>query len=58
MSSSTSSFYDLKADLPGGKTYDFDELKGKVVLIVNVASQWYVNAQPVLSSGNYCVRVS
>jgi glutathione peroxidase len=39
MSSSTPSFYDLKADLPGGKTYDFDELKGKVVLIVNVASQ-------------------
>jgi len=34
-----SSFYDLKADLPGDKTYNFDELKGKVVLIVNVASQ-------------------
>lgn len=36
-----SSFYDLKAELPSGKTYDFDQLKGKVVLIVNVASKWY-----------------
>jgi peroxiredoxin len=35
-------FYDLKADLPGGKVYDFADLKGKVVLIVNVASQWWV----------------
>ncbi|KAI0925817.1 Glutathione peroxidase 2 [Taiwanofungus camphoratus] len=34
-----SSFYGLKAELPGGKTYDFEELKGKVVLIVNVASK-------------------
>ncbi|EIN09702.1 glutathione peroxidase [Punctularia strigosozonata HHB-11173 SS5] len=32
-------FYDLKAELPGGKVYDFADLKGKVVLIVNVASQ-------------------
>jgi peroxiredoxin len=32
-------FYDLKADLPSGTTYDFEDLKGKVVLIVNVASQ-------------------
>ncbi|KAL4064380.1 glutathione peroxidase [Scleroderma citrinum] len=37
--STAQSFYDLKADLPGGKVYDFDQLKGKVVLIVNVASQ-------------------
>ncbi|KAF9223749.1 glutathione peroxidase [Gyrodon lividus] len=37
--SSTTDFYDLKADLPNGKTYDFDQLKGKVVLIVNVASE-------------------
>ncbi|THG96236.1 hypothetical protein EW026_g5564 [Hermanssonia centrifuga] len=29
----------LKADLPGGKTFDFEELKGKVVLVVNVASK-------------------
>jgi len=36
------SFYDLKADLPGAKTFDFAELKGKVVLIVNVASEWRV----------------
>jgi len=34
-----SSFYTLKAEAPGGKTFDFAELKGKVVLIVNVASQ-------------------
>ncbi|KAF8554603.1 glutathione peroxidase [Imleria badia] len=39
MSSTTTTFYGLKADLPGGKTYNFDQLKGKVVLIVNVASQ-------------------
>ncbi|KZT29765.1 glutathione peroxidase [Neolentinus lepideus HHB14362 ss-1] len=32
-------FYDLKAELPGGKTLDFADLKGKVVLIVNTASQ-------------------
>jgi len=32
-------FYDLKAPLPGGKVFDFAELKGKVVLVVNVASQ-------------------
>ncbi|KIM27528.1 hypothetical protein M408DRAFT_329973 [Serendipita vermifera MAFF 305830] len=33
-------FYDLKMSLPGGKgVYTFDQLKGKVVLIVNVASQ-------------------
>lgn len=37
-----SSFYDLKADLPGGEKYDFATLKGKVVLIVNTASAWYV----------------
>jgi peroxiredoxin len=35
-----SGFHDLKADLPGGKTFSFAELKGKVVLIVNVASKW------------------
>ncbi|KAH7884428.1 glutathione peroxidase [Phlebopus sp. FC_14] len=37
--SPTTSFHDLKADLPGGKTYEFSQLKGKVVLVVNVASQ-------------------
>ncbi|RPD60101.1 glutathione peroxidase-like protein [Lentinus tigrinus ALCF2SS1-7] len=36
---SDSSFYTLKATLPGGKTYDFEQLKGKVVLIVNTASK-------------------
>lgn len=41
MSSTTPTFYDLKADLPGDKTYGFEQLKGKVVLIVNVASEWY-----------------
>ena len=35
-------FYDLKAELPGGKVYDFSQLKGKVVLIVNTASKWCV----------------
>lgn len=42
MSSSESaaqSFYDLKAELPSSDIYDFNQLKGKVVLIVNVASQ-------------------
>jgi len=33
-----SAFYDLKAPLPNGETYDFSTLKGKVVLIVNTAS--------------------
>jgi glutathione peroxidase-family protein len=35
------SFYDLKATLPGSKgEYDFSNLKGKAVLIVNTASKW------------------
>ncbi|KAG8704848.1 Glutathione peroxidase 2 [Ceratobasidium sp. 395] len=34
-----STFYDLKAASPRGE-YNFDQLKGKVVLIVNVASKW------------------
>lgn len=37
-----STFYSLKAELPSGKTYDFADLKGKTVLIVNTASKWYV----------------
>ncbi|KAH7913545.1 glutathione peroxidase [Hygrophoropsis aurantiaca] len=36
---SEAKFYDLKPELPNGNTYDFDQLKGKVVLIVNVASE-------------------
>jgi hypothetical protein len=37
-----SSFYALKADLPGtNKVYDFNHLKGKVVLVVNTASKWW-----------------
>nr|AGC26942.1 glutathione peroxidase [Polyporus umbellatus] len=35
----SSTFYSLKAQLPGGKTYDFEQLLGKVVLIVNTASK-------------------
>ncbi|EGN91914.1 hypothetical protein SERLA73DRAFT_191833 [Serpula lacrymans var. lacrymans S7.3] len=35
----TTTFYDLAAELPNGTTYDFDQLKGKVVLVVNTASQ-------------------
>lgn len=31
-------FYSLSAALPGNKTLDFADLKGKVVLIVNTAS--------------------
>jgi len=31
-------FYSLKAEQPGGKIFDFAELKGKTVLIVNTAS--------------------
>lgn len=35
-------FYDLEADLPGsgGKVLKMEECRGKVVLIVNTASQW------------------
>jgi peroxiredoxin len=36
------SFHDLKAELPNGSTFAFAELKGKVVLVVNVASKWFV----------------
>ncbi|KAF5327772.1 hypothetical protein D9619_004556 [Psilocybe cf. subviscida] len=36
---SESTFYTLKAELPSGKTFDFADLKGKTVLIVNVASK-------------------
>ncbi|KAL5525669.1 GPX2 [Sanghuangporus baumii] len=32
-------FYSLKAERPNGQVYDFEQLKGKVVLIVNVASK-------------------
>ncbi|WFD14645.1 glutathione peroxidase [Malassezia arunalokei] len=32
-------FYDLKAAMPQGKTFDFAQLKDKVVLIVNTASK-------------------
>lgn len=38
-----SEFYNLKTELPDGKTFDFEQLKGKVVLIVNTASKWYVS---------------
>jgi glutathione peroxidase len=37
-----SGFYSLKTELPDGKPYDFAALEGKTVLIVNVASKWYV----------------
>ncbi|KAI5122896.1 hypothetical protein M0805_007574 [Coniferiporia weirii] len=32
-------FYDLSAELPGDKQYNFEQLRGKVVLVVNVASK-------------------
>lgn len=41
--SNESGFHALKADLPAGDKYDFAQLKGKTVLVVNVASQWYVS---------------
>jgi hypothetical protein len=34
------SFYDLKTEMPGGKELEMADYKGKVVLIVNVASNW------------------
>jgi len=34
-----SEFYNLKTPLPGDNVYDFEQLRGKVVLIVNVASK-------------------
>lgn len=37
-----SGFYNLKPELPNGTPYDFEQLKGKVVLVVNVASKWCV----------------
>ncbi|CAE7148088.1 unnamed protein product [Rhizoctonia solani] len=37
--STMSTFYDLKAATPRSEEYSFDQLKGKVVLIVNVASK-------------------
>jgi glutathione peroxidase-family protein len=37
--SSATSFYDLKPLDKKGETFDFDQLKGKVVLVVNVASK-------------------
>jgi glutathione peroxidase len=38
-STTTASFYDLKATKPNGDTLPFDTLKGKVVLVVNTATQ-------------------
>ena len=38
-----SKFYELKAEKPNGTTFNLSELKGKVVLIVNVASQWCIS---------------
>ena len=37
---SDAGFYSLKATAPGNKPYEFEQLKGKVVLIVNTASKW------------------
>ncbi|KAK4050069.1 Glutathione peroxidase 2 [Microbotryomycetes sp. JL201] len=37
--SSVASFYDLKAERPSGKPYEFSSLKDKVVLVVNTASK-------------------
>ena len=40
---SKSGFYSLKAQLPNGNEYDFEQLRGKPVLIVNTASKWCVS---------------
>ncbi|KAI9142964.1 thioredoxin-like protein [Paraphysoderma sedebokerense] len=37
--STTSEFYNLKANLANKKPFDFSSLKGKVVVVVNVASK-------------------
>lgn len=37
-----SKFYSFHAKTLDGDDFDFSSLKGKVVLIVNVASKWYV----------------
>ncbi|KAM0788249.1 hypothetical protein ACM66B_001400 [Microbotryomycetes sp. NB124-2] len=37
--SSVASFYDLKAEQKSGKPYEFSQLKGKVVIVVNTASK-------------------
>jgi len=39
VTSAMTTFYDLKAEQPGNKVLNFADLKGKVVLIVNTASQ-------------------
>lgn len=57
---SMSSFHDLKAELPGGKVYDFQDLKGQVVLVVNVASKWCVmlsGSQDVTDFPNMAIGV-
>jgi hypothetical protein len=43
-----SGFYSLKAAQPGGTIFDFSQLKGKTVLIVNTASAWYVGLRILL----------
>ena len=53
--SATQSFYDLKAELPGGDVYDFEQLKGKVVLVVNVASQWCACFNPFCRRVSFCI---
>ena len=41
MSTPESNFYTLKVEMADDKVYDLADLKGKTVLIVNVASKWY-----------------
>jgi glutathione peroxidase-family protein len=40
----SSGFYSLKAEQLDGTVLDFADLKGKTVLIANVASKWYAEA--------------
>lgn len=39
--SAMSTFYTLKATKKNDEVFDFADLKGKTVLIVNTASAWY-----------------
>ncbi|KAJ7067068.1 glutathione peroxidase-like protein [Mycena amicta] len=43
---SESTFYSLKATKKSDEVFDFAELKGKTVLIVNTASAWCVHEPP------------
>ena len=51
MSTAAKSFYDLEADLPKGDKLSMAQLKGKVVIIVNVASKVRCSEECLARSG-------